>query len=46
MQVFKNKFVFSPTDIVKFFETEFASYMDHFEKSSLKRNTKKPRCSS
>ena len=32
MRVFKNKIEFSPTDIVKFFESEFASYMDHFEK--------------
>ena len=32
MQVFKNNITFSPTDIVKFFESEFASYMDHFEK--------------
>lgn len=32
MQIFKNKIIFSPTDIVKFFESEFASYMDHFEK--------------
>ena len=32
MQIFKNKIIFSPTDIVRFFESEFASYMDHFEK--------------
>ena len=36
MQVFKNKIFFSPTDIVKFFESEFASYMDHFEKVASK----------
>ena len=28
----ENKFIFSPTDIIRFFESEFASYMDHFEK--------------
>ena len=27
---------FSPTDIVRFFESEFASYMDHFEKAVSK----------
>ena len=32
MQVFKDNIIFSPTDIVRFFESEFASYMDHFEK--------------
>ena len=32
MQIFKNNMTFSPTDIVRFFESEFASYMDHFEK--------------
>ena len=32
MQIFKNKIVFSPTDVVRFFESEFTSYMDHFEK--------------
>ena len=32
MQIFDNRIVFSPTDIVRFFESEFASYMDHFEK--------------
>ena len=32
MQITKSKIVFSPTDIVRFFESEFASYMDHFEK--------------
>ena len=36
MQVFKNNITFSPTDIVKFFESEFASYMDHFEKTVSK----------
>ena len=33
MQFFNGRFVFSPTDIVSFFESEFASYMDHFEKT-------------
>ena len=32
MHILDNKLIFSPTDIVRFFESEFASYMDHFEK--------------
>ena len=32
MHIFHNKITFSPTDLVRFFESEFASYMDHFEK--------------
>ena len=32
MRLHNNKITFSPSDIVRFFESEFASYMDHFEK--------------
>ena len=32
----KNNLIFSPTDIIRFFESEFASYMDHFEKAVSK----------
>ncbi|MDE0150874.1 MAG: TM0106 family RecB-like putative nuclease [Bdellovibrionales bacterium] len=32
MYISNNKLTFSPIDIVKFFESEFSSYMDHFEK--------------
>ena len=40
MRVFQNKITFSPTDLTRFFESEFTSYMDHFEKiasESLKK---------
>ena len=33
MHIYNKKITFSPTDIVRFFESEFASYMDHFEKA-------------
>ena len=32
MRFYHNKITFSPSDLVRFFESEFASYMDHFEK--------------
>ncbi len=32
MRVFNDKITFSPTDLVRFFESEFVSYMDRFEK--------------
>ena len=32
MHFHNGKTTFSPSDIVRFFESEFASYMDHFEK--------------
>ena len=32
MRFQNDKIIFSPSDIVRFFESEFASYMDHFEK--------------
>ena len=32
MYISNDKLIFSPIDIVKFFESEFSSYMDHFEK--------------
>ncbi len=32
MRFYYNKITFSPSDLVRFFESEFASYMDHFEK--------------
>jgi len=41
MQIINNRLIFSPTDIVKFFESEFASYMDHFEKSVSNEMLKK-----
>ena len=37
----ENKFVFSPTDIIRFFESEFASYMDHFERIVSEETLKK-----
>ena len=40
MRVFQNKIRFSPTDLTRFFESEFTSYMDRFEKiapESLKK---------
>ena len=36
MRIFDDKMTFSPTDLVRFFESEFASYMDHFEKAVSK----------
>ncbi|MCY4513037.1 MAG: TM0106 family RecB-like putative nuclease [Bdellovibrionales bacterium] len=53
MYILDNRLIFSPSDIVKFFESEFASYMDHFEKVASKemlqeyevhRDPKKPLC--
>ena len=32
MHFHHNKITFSPTNLVQFFESEFASYMDHFDK--------------
>ncbi len=32
MNIFPGKITFSPTDLVRFFESKFSSYMDHFEK--------------
>lgn len=32
MRFHHNKITFSPTELVRFFESEFASYMDHFDK--------------
>ena len=32
MHFYNNQIIFSPTDLVRFFESEFSSYMDHFEK--------------
>ena len=36
MRFFKGQFVFSPSDLVTFFESEFSSYMDHFTKAVSK----------
>ena len=36
MPEFFYKNTFSPTDLTRFFESEFASYMDHFEKKADK----------
>lgn len=36
MHISSDKITFSPTDLVRFFESEFASYMDHFEKVTSK----------
>ena len=41
MRVFNKQFVFSPSDFVTFFESEFASYMDHFIKVVSKESLKK-----
>ncbi|MDE0119000.1 MAG: TM0106 family RecB-like putative nuclease [Bdellovibrionales bacterium] len=35
-----DKITFSPSDIVRFFESEFASYMDHFEKVASEEKQK------
>ena len=32
MRFYDHQMTFSPTDLVRFFESEFSSYMDHFEK--------------
>ena len=32
MRFYDHQITFSPTDLVRFFESEFSSYMDHFEK--------------
>ena len=33
MRIVDDKMTYSPTDLVRFFESEFASYMDHLEKA-------------
>ena len=40
MRLLKNKFIFSPSDFVTFFESKFASYMDHFTKAADKESQK------
>ncbi len=40
MNIFPNKITFSPSDLVQFFESEFSSYMDHFEKIASKETLK------
>ena len=40
MRFFKGQFVFSPSDLVTFFESEFSSYMDHFIKAVSKERQK------
>ena len=41
MPLYPYKTTFSPTDLVRFFESKFASYMDHFEKTVSKEICKK-----
>jgi len=41
MRFFNNNISYSPTDLVRFFESEFTSYMDHFEKTVSKKQYQK-----
>lgn len=40
MNILSDKITFSPSDLVQFFESEFSSYMDHFEKMASKEALK------